>query len=282
MRQGLIVRRDWYRNNVLWITREEPWDFSKYGANGTIKDISVYDTEGRLAPGEYHLELFIDSKPQPIGGGAVWPSFTISEDSLLAQAVSPNGLWTALVKNPSKLIVLDPDRNPRQLFWGKEIFNLAWLPDSKHLLFVDRDRSQQGGIALMGVLDDLWIVNVATGETTSLSRENPPLLQQLVVSSDGRYIAAVEGTGYGDACGMDLKVVIFELSDDFKHVTPHVQDDFAGIPTSADTAAYPANVGAWLDNTHFQVPLDFTCTTDTNLKGIYIFDMSNLSVKKDE
>jgi hypothetical protein len=212
----------------------------------------------------------------------VWPSFTISQDSLLEQVSSPNGLWSAFVRNPNKLTVLDPDRNPRQLFWGKEIFNLAWLPDSKHLLFLDRDRSQQGGAALMGVLDDLWIVNVATGETRVLSQRNSPLLRQLVISPDGRYIATAEGSGYGDACLLDSKVVIFELSDDLKHATPHVQDGFDGIPTGTDMSVYPINVGGWLNNTQFQVPLDFTCTTDTSLKGIYIFDMSNLSVKKEE
>ena len=282
MRDGLVVRRDWYLNNVLWITREEPWDFSKYGADGTITDISVYDTEGSLAPGEYRLELFIDSKPQPIGGGVVWPSFTISQDSLLEELSSPDGSWSAFVRNPNKLMVTDPDRNARQLFWGKEIFNLAWLPDSRHLLFVNRDRSRQGGAALMGVLDDLWIVNVATGESTTLSRGNSPLLDQFVISPDGHYFASAEGSGFGDACLIDSKIVIFELSDDFQQVTRHVQDDFSGIPSGPDMSVYPINVGGWLSNTQFRVPLDFTCTTDTNLKGLYTFDMSNLSVEKEE
>ena len=282
MREGLMVRRDWYRDNVLWITREEPWDFSKYGADGTIRDISVYDTEGSLAAGEYRLELYIDSKPQPIGGGIVWPAFTISDGSSLEQVSSPDGLWTALVRNPNKLMVIDPDRNARQLFWGEEVFNLAWLPDNRHLLFVDRDRSQQGGVALMGVLDDLWIVNVVTGETRALARGTTPLLQQLVISPDGHYIAAVEGSGFGDACIVDSKVVIFELSEDLRQVTRHGQDDFTGIPAGTDMSVFPIHMGQWLDNTRFGISLDFTCTTDTSLKGIYVFDLSDLSVEKEE
>ncbi|MEW6401582.1 MAG: hypothetical protein AB1649_07275 [Chloroflexota bacterium] len=283
MRAGLTIRRDWYHNNVLWITREEAWDFSKYGADGTIRDISVYDTEGPLTPGEYRLELYIDSKPQPIGGGVVWPTFTISEDaSFLEEVRSPDESWTAFVRNPNKLMVLDPDRNSHQLFWGNEIFNLAWLPDGKHLLFVDRDRSQQGGVALMGVLDDLWIVNVVTGETRALSRGNSPLLQRLIISPDGRYVATVEGSGFGDACTVDSKVVIFHLSEDLREATPYEQDDFTGIPAGGDMSVLPVHMGNWMDNTRFRISLDFTCTTDTSLKGIYVFDISDLSVEKED
>src|SRR5690348_3511217 len=36
MRAGLTVRREWYRDGTLWLRREEPWDFAKYGANGTL------------------------------------------------------------------------------------------------------------------------------------------------------------------------------------------------------------------------------------------------------
>jgi hypothetical protein len=64
MSQGLNVRRDWYRNGEIWITRSEPWDFAKYGANGTVKDISIYDEEDGLPSGHYELKLYIENVAQ--------------------------------------------------------------------------------------------------------------------------------------------------------------------------------------------------------------------------
>jgi hypothetical protein len=67
MRAGLKIRREWYWNNQLWLKREEVWDFAKYGAEGTIRDISIYDNETGLNSGAYRLEVYIDNIPQTIG-----------------------------------------------------------------------------------------------------------------------------------------------------------------------------------------------------------------------
>ena len=284
MREGLVVRRDWYYNNALWISREEPWDFAKYGANGTMHDISVYELDSGLSSGHYHFELYIDSRPQPIFGGVYWPTFTISENEFSAQAVSPNGSWIALVHDPTLLSVVDPNGNVQEMYWGTEITNLAWLPDGKHLIFVDRDRSKQNP-AGMGILDDLWIINVETGQPLLLYQDNGPLMKKLLISSvsDGTYlVAGVEGSGYADACLVDARVVIFEINQKFEASSRYVQEDFARIPTGQGMSVYPSDQGEWLNNTEFRVPLDFTCTTDTTLKGSYIFDMNNLSVAKEQ
>jgi hypothetical protein len=282
MRAGLVVRRDWYHNNVLWITREEPWDFAKYGASGTMRDISVYELDSGLSSGLYRFELYIDSQPQPIFGGVYWPFFTITQNEFITQAFSPNGSWIALVHDPALLTVVGSNGTVQEMYSGTEITNLAWLPDSKHLIFVDRDRSQQNP-AGMGILDDLWIINVETGQSLLLYQDNGPMLKQLLVSSrsDGTYfVAAVEGSGYADACLVDARVVIFEINQEFEASSRYVQDDFTGVPTGQDIFVYPSDQGEWLNNSEFRVPLDFTCTTDTTLKGFYIFNLDDLSVVK--
>jgi hypothetical protein len=282
MREGLIIRRDWYYNNALWISREEPWDFAKYGASGTMRDISVYELDSGLSSGLYRFELYIDSQPQPIFGGVYWPFFTISQNEFITQAFSPNGSWIALVHDPALLTVVGFNGTVQEMYSGTEITNLAWLPDSKHLIFVDRDRSQQNA-AGMGILDDLWIINVETGQSLLLYQDNGPLLKQLLVSSvsDGTYlVAGVEGSGYADACLVDARVVIFEINQEFEASSRYVQEDFAGIPTGQGMSVYPSDQGEWLNNTAFRIPLDFTCTTDPSLKGFYVFDLSNLSVAK--
>ncbi|MCI0553516.1 MAG: hypothetical protein L0287_21430, partial [Anaerolineae bacterium] len=138
MHEGLMIRRDWYFNDVLWITRDELWDFSKYGANGTIKDISVFDLDVGLGSGDYRLELYIDMQPQPVGN-ETWPLFTISDGGSETRVTSPNGQWVADADDPQKLLVRNTGRDVHQVFTGNEITNLAWLPDSQHIVFVDRD-----------------------------------------------------------------------------------------------------------------------------------------------
>jgi hypothetical protein len=280
MRPGMIVRWDWYYKGALWLTYEEPWDFAKYGVNGTVADISIYDLNNGLESGDYHFESFIDSRPQPIGDGITWPSFKVAKSRLIAEVTSPNGRWLAFVEDPTKLSITDPDQKTREIFSGREILNPAWLPDNKHIIFVDRDRSQQTGVGNMGILDDLWIVNVKTGESKLLFKGNAVFLKQLVVSPEGQYIAGVEGSGSVDACAVDSRLVIFELSVDLQSVTRHDQADFARIPTIQDVVIYPTDVGQWQNSTRLKVPLDFSCATDSTLKGYYLFNMTTLRVEK--
>jgi hypothetical protein len=80
MTDGLEVRRDWYKDGEIWITRTEPWDFAKYGANGTIKDISIYDEEDGLPSGHYELKLYIENVAQfTSADDAALRSFDIAE-----------------------------------------------------------------------------------------------------------------------------------------------------------------------------------------------------------
>jgi hypothetical protein len=283
MREGLNVRRDWYYNDQLWLSREESWDYSKYGASGTIRDISVYELDAGLLSGSYRFELYIDSKPQPIFGGVSWPTFTVTENEFREQLVSPAGYWMALIHDPTLLSIVDPNGNVQEVYSGTEIANLAWLPDGRHLVFVDRDRSRQNG-AGMGTLDDLWIVDVATGQTLLLYPDNGPLLKPLIIapgSGSGYLIAGVEGSGYADACGVDARLVIFEVSQAFEVGSRYDQEDFTGLPGGQDIVAYPSEQGQWSSDHQFRVPMDFTCTTDTSLKGSYIFDLNGMSVVKE-
>lgn len=279
MREGLSIRRDWYYNNVLWISREEPWDFSKYGANGTISDISVYDLDVGLESGEYRLELYIDMQPQPIGE-VTWPMFTISSGGSETRVTSPNGQWIADADDPRKLLIRDTGKNVRQLFTGNEVANLTWLPDSQHILFIDRDRSQQVKGINVGVRDDLWIVEVISGESHLLYK-NTALIGKLVLSPDVHYIASIDGSGFGDACFVDKKLIFFELSGDYRSVKSIKQDQFTGIPfINNDVVVYPVEMGVWKNEFKFDVMLAGTCNADQGLFGRYLLDLRSLKAEK--
>jgi hypothetical protein len=274
MREGLVVRRDWYYNDILWITREEPWDFSKYGANGTISDISVYELDAGLESGNYRLELYIDLQPQPIGEG-VWPQFTIASSDEATRLTSPNGQWVADIDDPRKLLMRDTGKNVQELFSGNEITNLTWLPDSQHILFVNRDRSHQQAQTNFGIQDDLWIVEITSGETNLLYQDTGSF-GELVVSPDGRYVASIEGTGFGDACFVSSQLIFFELASDFRSAKNIKQEQFRGIPEASDSVVYPVEAGTWQSETRYLVTLAGTCNIDPNQMGPYIFDVPKL------
>lgn len=278
MRAGLNIRRDWYFNNVLWITREEPWDFSKYGASGTIGDISVFDLDVGLESGSYRLELYIDMQPQPIGE-VTWPEFTISDGGSEARVTSPDGQWVADGDDPKILLLRDTGKDIRQLFSGQEITNLTWLPDSQHIIFVDRDRSQQQAPTNLGIRDEMWIVEIFSGESHLLYQNAVPF-GEFSFSSDGRYIASIEGSGYGDACFVDSRLIFFELASDFRTARSIKQEKFSGISAAQDIVIYPVEEGAWQSETEYLVPLNGTCNFDQNLVGTYLFDLQSLNAQK--
>jgi len=287
MQEGLTIKREWYLDGKLWLTREEPWDFARYGAFGIIRDISIYDFEVGLPSGIYQLRLYINDVIQPIGFSFVnqlenQMNFEILPIESITEAASPNFLWDAVVLGGNRLIVRDTNGIPSVLFAGLEIPYFTWLSDSQHLLFVDRDRSGQLAGTTIGIRDTLWIVDILTQETQLLYKSETALGERggLSVSPDGRYVASVEGSGYGDACIVDSKLIFFEVASDYKNAKAIKQEKFTGIPASVDGVVYPVRDGIWQNNTQYLVTLDGTCSVDKSKMGPYLFNVSNLTAAK--
>src|SRR5262245_7855620 len=144
MRAGLTITREWYLDGQLWLTREEPWDLQKYGSSGVVQDISIHDFEAGLPSGIFQLRLYIDKVPQPIGvvfNGQPenWIRFEIFPPESETGMASLDNLWEVFLINGSRLIVRDINDSPIELYAGNQINSMAWLPDSRHIVFVDRD-----------------------------------------------------------------------------------------------------------------------------------------------
>ncbi len=65
----LVVRR-WFRNDALFIERQEPW---LLGTAGTVQNVSIYDLQNSLLPGVYFAQFSIDGSQGAIVSG----SFTV-------------------------------------------------------------------------------------------------------------------------------------------------------------------------------------------------------------
>lgn len=272
MRPGLLSRREWYHDEILWATYNETWDFAKYGAEGTINDMPIYDFDAGLEPGNYELRLYIDGQAQFNPETPV--RFVVDKDWSL-QIESPNGLLTAVISEPQKLMMREANGTTWELVRAHEIPRLAWFADSRHIVYADTDRSQAQGCTTMGIRYTLWVIDAATSTRQQIGSDNDNLHNPLL-SPNQQYIAAMSGSGFGDACAIDLKPVFIELDNGFQEVRQLRLQDFAGIPTTpADSVAYPINDGVWKDDTHFEIGLGWTCGPDNNPGGIYTFDLEN-------
>ena len=59
------IRRIWFRNDEIWLTRKEGWNWGEYGSDGAMRDMSVYDNEGSgLPPATYRLQLYVNDELQ--------------------------------------------------------------------------------------------------------------------------------------------------------------------------------------------------------------------------
>ncbi len=68
------IRRIWIRDNLIWLTREETWDWDTYGETGTVRDLSIFDFEGSgLQPAEYRLQLYLNDDLQQEGIFTILP-----------------------------------------------------------------------------------------------------------------------------------------------------------------------------------------------------------------
>ena len=288
MQDGMVVSREWYLDGKLWLTREENWDFAKYGSSGTMRDISIYDFNVGLPSGVYQLKLSINGMPQPIGvtptgQGQNWQNFDIkSVTNATQELASPDWQWSVYIYDNQRIVLRDVSGTPKDVFTGKEINYLNWFNDSKHFIFVDRDYSGQQPGSPIGIRDDLYIFDMASGQVTLLYKNDHEFKGYggPMPSPSGQYIAGLEGSGFGDACFVDSSMVFFQLNADLKSVTVLKQEQFSGIPSATDSTVYPVQEGSWQSDTQYLVTLKGTCGIDQSLMGEYLFDVPSVSTTR--
>ena len=91
-------------------------------------------------------------------------SFTITPANELPAVTAPDGVRTAQVEPPGRLVLLEAGGERRMLVEVREISHLSWFPDGEFLLIGQRDRSAQLFEAgPIGLQESLWVVDAATG-----------------------------------------------------------------------------------------------------------------------
>jgi Tol biopolymer transport system component len=289
MQPGMTIRREWYQNGNLWLVREEPWDFEKYGAAGVVRDISVYDFVEVLESGLYELRLFIDGVEQRLGVGEAFTQaiFEISAPANNAPLTSPDGSLIAAVRPPGTLLVKDAAGGQRELITVSEISSFTWHPDGQHIIFGVRSREDQDPrYGPVGIMDELWVVDVQTDAAQPIldigGQSSTTGLHDPLVSPGGRYIAAIGGTGWGDACYVDSELWVKQVEfvgDELRETYSYFQHGFAPLDLPENEHAYLESILFWENASQLQVELKWACS-DGSLDGVYRFDLSSQTVER--
>lgn len=284
MKPGLLVRREWYKDGKLFLAQEDHWDFSRYGSQGTISDITIHDLEKGLGKGLYSLRLFINGQEQTLNTLKDQVSFRIIEVKPLPALISPDGQLIATVPDPRSLIIQQNNGQQNKVFISQEIAGLAWFPDSRNIIISNRDRTKQdvSGTA-EGIRDELWIIDAFSGLRIRIATPEENLHMPLV-SPDGHYVAAISGSGRLNACESDLSVVLIELDNDLTRVAIHHLNEFIGFPVykfapiPVNHAAVPLP-GIWQGVNRFSLALKFPCSSGED-DGIYLFNLDKWQVER--
>lgn len=283
MQPGLTIRREWYRDGKLWIEREEKWDMEKYGSNGTVYDISVYDFDNGLEPGSYLLKLFINDR-EFRSDGYMSQTFVVNTTEVIEPVLSPDERKTASVDEDGTLLLQSADGTQRIILNDPGITSLAWHPDSNHIFF-NSYASSSTPPSPHGFWNELWAINVQTGEQWQLASAEEDL-HEPVVSPTGQYLALISGSGFSDACFVDKRLVVLQLNSELRREAVIELADFAGIVTNFErtktlTSVYPVGNPTWRSNNTLEVELNWTCTTDSP-GDVYQLELEELKAVKTE
>lgn len=290
MRDGLTVRGEWSLDGGVLMAQEEIWDSAQYGSDGLFTKFSIYDFERSLEPGRYQFRLYIEGREQPLGQSEAYSAafFDIAAPLGISPQVSPDLSRTAIVEPPGTLIIQDAaSQDQLSIFNVAEISSLVWYPDGKFILYSIRDRSiQQSAYESIGYVDQLWVVNLETGESypwedqygqaTGFNLHDPS------ISPDGRYLAVIEGSGWVDACQVARKLWVKEIKisgNRLNEVFSYYQLDFDIVPYLEAGEMYIERIIGWDSPTLLKVELRWACTGE-NHGGIYRLDMSTLTAEE--
>lgn len=276
------LERVWYYNGAPWLERSEAWDMNKYGANGRVQDIFVFDYEPSLAPGHYRVVLKVN------GVELASAEHTIPANTV-GPIVEPHSGFTAAVQDHKTLVLRRVDGTTAAWESFGDIVDLAWLPGGQNIVYTEQVVVNAELPGTLSLRHNLWLHNVTAGIKQLLSTTDDDL-HSPVVSPDGRYLALYAGTLYGDACFVDVNLHIMELNSSGQRVNLVELADFSGLPVVENAIPQPnlfdpnggpfdPTPGTWLDGQTLATRLTWYCS-QSDAAGVYALDIDGRTAVK--
>jgi hypothetical protein len=145
-----------------------------------------------------------------------------------------------------------------------------WFPDGHHLVYTLADDSGRRVKDLnIGVEYSSWSLSLIGPDPVQIAEG----VHDMKLSSDGRIIAALRGSGFGDACLVDSELVFLLVEPDFSSSETITIDVFDGYPQKGtDQSFYPFSRVIWASPRLAMTQLSMTCTSDRSADGHYVLD----------
>lgn len=177
--------------------------------------------------------------------------------------ITGNGSLAWLTNEGRTQLLVDATQLPAQT----KVHDFTWLPNQEAVVYALADERERIGTSTLGIRYSAWF-RVLDG-TPFLIAEN---LHDLQPSPTGLYIAGQMGTGYFDACGVDLYQGIVYSAHSLPWTNTTV-DTFAGRPVAE--AFYPVSPLIWLSDHVALARFSVACDAHSMGAGLYRIDVLN-------
>lgn len=179
----------------------------------------------------------------------------------------PDGNGIGFITGDGGLTWMDEDGSTytivsaTQLPGNSAIHDFDWFPDSHHLAYtlatdIPSETGTPDPAAIRGPDYSVWIASLASPDPVKLADQ----LHDVDVSPDGKMIAALQGSGFADACFVDSRLRLLQVMDDRKSVLFMDLAGFVGYPeVSQDQSFYPRRNLTWVSDQLGLVEFDLTC-----------------------
>ena len=146
------------------------------------------------------------------------------------------------------------------------VHDFDWLPDGQHVVYTLADTThQKDAFVPFGIEYNVWLTPVEHFAPAKIADD----VHDLSVSPDGRSIAALRGTGYGDVCVIDWHQVFLLLAPDLKSTRLISAENLAALaPEERYSVFTDLHDLVWV-NDHIAKTTIYTCV-DTQDGGHHV------------
>lgn len=190
------------------------------------------------------VELATQTQHEWLATGGFAPNYKPDGNGIGYISSEGNLIWQE-ANGDSHLVV-----DAKALSPSMRVNDFSWMPNSESLIYTFADDGERMGESTLGIAYSLWLLPLGGSATMLAENVHDPH-----PSPDGQVIAVQLGSGYGDACGVDLRQAFIFLTSD----GPILQtvDTFTGRPAS--DSFYPTSSITWLSAQFAVASFGVTC-----------------------
>jgi hypothetical protein len=257
---------------VITVDGAQAWQLTRSEAKRSLPRWSPDSSKVVFSEGEGHdallVEIEVDTQTRrEVAQGALEPRY--SPDGSAIGFITADGSLAWIEASGSTHMLVDAATLPANTI----VHDFDWLPDGQRLVYALADVAEQIYDTGLGIKYSVWLTSLDATETTQLADD----VHDVVVAPRGQWIAALSGSGYGDACGFDRRLAFLALVQNAAQVRGI--DQFAGYPITIDQhpdiTFYPASDAIWLTPDMALGAFDLTCSTERGtLAGHYLIDLA--------